>query len=144
MSARKLIPALLFLATAAGAQVPNPDPAPEAAQDRGYDVQTPKHDAIDAQEAPVTQSLNAKAGQAAAVNEIAGEVDQAQYQTDMEAYHADVMAHAAATMRDEARYGRQQRAYADAMAQWRAQTDACNRGKLKACKLPTPNPADYY
>ena len=144
MIAKTLVPALLLLASAGGAQVPNPDSAPEAAQDRGYDVQTPKHDAVDAQEVPVTESLNDQAGRAAAVNEIAGEVDQEQYRSDMEAYRADVAAHAAATARDDARYARQQRAYADAMAQWRAQTAACDRGKLKACKLPTPNPADYY
>ena len=45
-------------AVPAAAQVPNPDPAPQAAQDRGYDIDTPKHDAVDAQEKPVTNALN--------------------------------------------------------------------------------------
>jgi hypothetical protein len=30
------------------------------------------------------------------------------------------------------------------MAVWRQQVAACDKGHHKACKLPTPNPADYY
>ena len=145
MLARTLLcAAAMATAAPALAQVPNPDPAPEAPVDRGYDVSTPKHDAIDVQEAPVTRALNNDANQAATVNAIGSAMDQQQYRDDLAAYHDAVMAHHADAMSDQARFSRQQRAYADAMAQWRAQTDACNKGKLKACKLPTPNPADYY
>ncbi len=62
----------------------------------------------------------------------------------MAAYREAVRANRRDAMRDQSRYDHQQRAYADAMAAWRMQTEACNRGRLKACKLPTPNPADYY
>lgn len=145
MSARTLFyAAAMFAAVPAVAQVPNPDPSPEAPVDRGYDKVTPKSEAVDAQEAPVTRALNNSADQAATVNAIGGEIDQQQYRDDLAAYHDAVMANRADAMKDDARFGRQQRAYADAMAQWRAQTTACNKGKLKACKLPTPNPADYY
>ena len=149
MLARTLIcAAALIAAVPAAAQVPNPDPAPEAPTDRGYDVDTPKHDAINAQEAPVTRALNNTVDQATAArdstNAAAQAQNQAQYDADMAAYRAEVTANHREAARDSRRYNHQQRAYADAMAQWRMQTDLCNRGKLKACKLPTPNPADYY
>ena len=138
--------ACTFALTAAplAAQVPNPSPAAELPQDRGYHKDTAKHAAIDQQEAPVTQELNDAAGRDAAGSVIAGEVDQEQYKSDLEAYHAAVMANRADAMRDEARFQQQQRAYADAMAQWRYQVSRCEKGSIKSCKLPTPNPADYY
>ena len=148
MLGRMLLCAVAGAATVAAApapaQVPNPDPAPQAPVDRGYDKTTPKSQAVDAQEAPVTRALNNEAGQGATINAIGGEIDQQQYRDDLAAYHDAVMANHADAMKDQARFDRQQRAYADAMAQWRAQTDACKKGKLTACKLPTPNPADYY
>ena len=70
--------------------------------------------------------------------------NQAQYEADVAAYRAAVQAHAAATMHDDARYARQQRAYADAMAQWRVQAAECKKGTKAACDLPTPDPAAYY
>lgn len=144
MLGKVLAGALALAACPLIAQVPNPSPTPELPQDRGYDKDTPKHQAVDVQEAPVTRDLNAVAGQQAAGSTIAGEVDQEQYRTDLEAYHADVMANRADAMRDEVRFERQQRAYADAMAQWRYQVRQCDKGSIKSCKLPTPNPADYY
>ncbi|MDB5688988.1 MAG: hypothetical protein JWL91_864 [Sphingomonas bacterium] len=145
MRTTRLIPALLLaLATAAPAQVPNPSPTPEAPQDRGYDKDTPKHDAVDAQEGPRTRQLNATSALGAEVKGEATAADQAAYEADLAAYHDEIMASRADAMNDVARFNRQQRAYADAMAQWRAQTIACEKGKLKACKLPTPRPADYY
>jgi hypothetical protein len=139
------LPALMLAAAAAlPAQVPNPSPTAEAKQDRGYDKDTPKHDAVDAQEAPRTRELNATSALGAEVKQEVGEADRAAYEADLAAYHDEIMANRADAMRDSARFNRQQRAYADAMAQWRAQTIACEKGKLKACKLPTPRPADYY
>ena len=52
--------------------------------------------------------------------------------------------HDAAVNRTDARYVRQQVAYADAMTAWRAQVRACKNGYKRACNAPTPNPADFY
>ncbi|MDB5683766.1 MAG: hypothetical protein JWM75_1464 [Sphingomonas bacterium] len=136
--------AVLAISTTGMAQVPNPSPTRELPHDRGYDKDSPKHDAIDAQEAPVTRDLNATSALGAQVKTEATTADEAQYQADLDAYRADVRANARETARDENRYARQQRAYADAMAVWRGQVAACDRGKLSACKLPTPNPRDFY
>lgn len=111
-------------------------------------AQTPKHDAVDAQEKPVTEQLNTRAAVAASDNRAAtvavNGAREAQYEADMAAYRAEVQAHRREIAADQARYERQQRAYADAMAVWREQKAACDRGVLKACKKPTPNPADFY
>lgn len=116
--------------------------------DRGYDKHTARHDAVDAQEKPVTESLNSRAaveasGNRAAVDTV-NSANQAQYEADMAAYRAEVQANRREMAADETRYDRQQRAYADAMATWREQKAACDRGVLKECKKPTPNPADFY
>lgn len=102
-------------------------------------AQTPVHEAVDAQEKPVTEDLNTRAAVQAANN-----ANEAQYEADMAAYRAEVQANRQEIMADQARYERQQRAYADAMAVWREQKAACDRGVLKQCKKPTPNPADFY
>lgn len=144
LAVRAMMFAAAFAAAPLLAQAGDTNPSREAAQDRGVDIDTPKHAAVDAQEAPVTRELNAVAGQQAAGDVIAGEVDQKHYRQDMAAFHDALMANKAEAMRDEARFERQQRAYADAMAQWRLQVAACDKGRTRACKLPTPNPADYY
>lgn len=69
---------------------------------------------------------------------------EANYQRDMAAYRALVTARKVAVASDAVRYARQQRAYADAMQAWRVQVDQCQRGNSKACKAPTPDPADFY
>ncbi|PZO88373.1 MAG: hypothetical protein DI623_12840 [Sphingomonas sanxanigenens] len=69
---------------------------------------------------------------------------EASYQRDMAAYRALVTARKIAVASDAVRYARQQRAYADAMQAWRVQVDQCQRGDSKACKAPTPDPADFY
>jgi hypothetical protein len=68
---------------------------------------------------------------------------QAQYETDMAAYRDALSAQQRAKFADERRYDRQQRAYAQAMYDWRVQVDACRAGNNRACNAPTPNPADY-
>ncbi|NIJ06605.1 hypothetical protein FHS31_000187 [Sphingomonas vulcanisoli] len=68
----------------------------------------------------------------------------AQYQADREAYMAALAQHDRAVNRTDARWARQQAAYADAMAAWRWQAAACKRGNQRACNMPTPNPADFY
>jgi len=139
----KIVPALL-LVLAAAAPAQQTAPAKEAAQDRGYDKNTPKHAAVDAEEASRTRQLNATSALGAEVKEDVAVADQAAYQADLTAYHDRIMAERADAMNDMARFSRQQRAYADAMAQWRKQSAACEKGKMPACRLPTPNPADYY
>jgi hypothetical protein len=67
-----------------------------------------------------------------------------QYEIDQQNYMNEMLRRDAALDRSDARYVRQQAAYADAMAAWRLQVAACRKGKHKACNLPTPRPADYY
>ena len=52
--------------------------------------------------------------------------------------------HDAAVDGTDARYVRQQRAYADAMAVWRIQVEECKRGHRKACDMPPPDVTAYY
>ena len=69
---------------------------------------------------------------------------QAQYAADMEAYRRSLRQHNRGVIRDQVRYDRQQRAYADAMSAWREQVYACHHGHTRACRAPTPNPANFY
>ena len=69
---------------------------------------------------------------------------QAQYANDMAAYRKAVETNARQSAGDQVRYDNQQRAYADAMVAWRMQVRACERGKVRACRAPTPDPADFY
>lgn len=95
----------------------------------------------------------ARAGAAALNNQVVAEQNartqrdaaaQAQYDADRQSYITALMQHDAAVDRTDARYVRQQVAYADAMEAWRMQVAACKKGKRKACDMPPPNPADYY
>ena len=69
---------------------------------------------------------------------------QAQYDADRAAYLAALAQHDRAVDRTDARYARQQRAYADAMAVWRWQVQRCKQGHQRACDLPTPDPSAFY
>lgn len=68
----------------------------------------------------------------------------AEHRADRDAYVAALVAHDRAVNRADARYARQQMAYADAMAAWRQQVAACRRGHDRACEAPTPRVADFY
>ena len=68
----------------------------------------------------------------------------AEHRADREAYIAALVAHDRAVDRADARAARQQAAYADAMAAWRRQVAACKHGDDRACRAPTPRPADFY
>lgn len=127
----------LALAQAPGAQ-PAYDPAMVA---KGYaDVGSPNTPKVNAVEAPITAGLNNQADASANRSNEA----EAQYQADRAAYQDALVRHDAAVDRTDARYARQQRAYADAMAAWRVQVQACKRGHQRACDMPPPNVADYY
>jgi len=97
-----------------------------------------------AQEQPATRALNNTVATEAAANNAQNNANQNQYELDRAAYRAAVAANNAKIEVDNEAYARQQSAYADAMAAWRIQNDQCKRGILKACKKPTPVPADFY
>jgi hypothetical protein len=133
------------IVTPALAQTANPAaPRQELPYDRGYDKPSARTDAVNAKEGPVTDSLNAQANAGAATTAAASTANQAQYDIDRQAYIDALVQHDAAVNRTDARYMRQQRAYADAMAVWRVQVQECKKGHQRACNLPTPNVADYY
>lgn len=107
-------------------------------QDRGYDKPSPRTDAINAPNQAERVRLNANV---AALTE---EQREGYRVEDIAAYEAAVRAHDETLMRDEARYRRQQMAYADAMWAWRVQVHDCRRGSRVACEAPAPRPADFY
>lgn len=138
--------ALPALAQSTPAPPPSSDPAQEAA--RGYAAPAmPNQAAINAGGQAGTAALNnqaSDASQGAQANADVAAANQAQYDADRQAYMVALMRHDAAVNRTDRRYVRQQNAYADAMAAWRAQVVACKSGHQKACDMPPPNPADYY
>ena len=69
---------------------------------------------------------------------------QTQYQSDLAAYDAALDRHDARADRQAEHYHHQQRAYADAMRDWRAQDYACRHGSNRACNAPAPDPAAYW
>lgn len=139
------IPVFAQTAPPAAAGSESPDaPRTPLPYDRGYDKDSPRTDAInDSGRAGVEDANNAIAAQSAAQSRTGG-VDTAQYSDDMAAYR-DALRARRHTINSDARvYDRQQRAYADAMADWREQVYACEHGSNRACNAPTPNPADYW
>lgn len=155
MSANPLI-ALLLAATAT---MPSEAQSPTGVEHTGRSAQEeyqrglaatpmPHQDAINAAGAPGTASLNNQAATAGQVTMDANAMDaaatQAQYESDRAAYIEALVRHDAAINRTDARYARQQNAYADAMRVWRAQVYACKHGHPKACNAPTPDPAAFY
>ncbi|WCT74870.1 hypothetical protein PQ455_06525 [Sphingomonas naphthae] len=149
MRAPMMIAALLASATALPASAQTLPTAPasptrELPYDRGYDKPSPRTDAINAQEGPVTDTLNAQAGAAATATASADIDAKAVYEADREAYWRALMAHDRSVLRTDERYARQQNAYADAMVAWRMQDAACKRGNQRACKAPTPTPEQFY
>lgn len=119
--------ALLALPMAAGAQTAAADP------------QTPSPAVVQA-----NREANRLSHAQTELNDAANAGNRAQYAADMEAYRRSMRAHRRAVVADNAHYDHQQRAYADAMAAWRMQVRECKKGHPRACKAPTPNPADYY
>jgi hypothetical protein len=111
----------------------------------------PHQDAINAAGAPTTAALNNQVQSTTQANNDANAATMAQYQesqadydADRQAYMAALVRHDAAVNRTDARYVRQQAAYADAMRVWRRQVWACKHGHQRACDMPPPNPAAFY
>lgn len=116
---------------------------------RGYAATPMPHQkAINAAGAPATAALNNHVAAVTQANADANAANsaavQAQYAADRIAYMDALVRHNAAVNRTDARYARQQNAYADAMRVWRAQVYACKHGHPSACNAPTPNPAAFY
>lgn len=103
-----------------------------------------QNSAADVSGQPVTQSLNAGIAAEVAGDNAAEKARQDQYELDRAAFRAQVVARREKIMLDQAAYAQQQAAYADAMAAWRLQSDACKKGDRAACKARTPVPADFY
>ncbi len=89
---------------------------------------------------PGTANANANVQGNIAATATANANSGAQYDADLSNYDAAMRAHG----RANAHYDRQKRAYADAMAAWRAQVAACEKGHQVACNAPTPDPANFY
>lgn len=130
-------------------QATNPadQPSTPLPYDPGHDSNTPRSNAIAAQSAPGVAAANADMQAQirmddGAVNAVNAAND-ARYRADVAAYRAAMRARRQTIAANAAVQADRERAYAMAMADWRAQVDACNRGKTRACKLPTPNPQDY-
>ncbi len=117
-----------FVATPALAQTATPPAVPEASA---------------AASAGVANANNAAAAQAVQQSNM-NAADQARYEEDRAAYIAARRARRHEAVADASIYDRQQRAYADAMYVWRMNTADCKRGILKACKAPTPDPANFW
>lgn len=147
---RTLMLALVLTTTTAPAlaqTTANPNdpgtPHRELPYDRGYDKPSARTDAINAPNAAKTADLNNRAAAEGGGVTIAP-ADQQQYATDMAKYRSSLRANRRTAVRDQIRYDRQQRAYADAMHVWRMQVRECNRGNRRACRAPTPRPGDFY
>ena len=123
------------VAIAAPALSQSPAPTRELPYDRGYDIQTERHEVVDAVEKPVTEALNIDARAASAShNAITAHVQarQQEYAVAEAQYEASLKQHAS----DEVAYTR-------AMDAWRMQVADCNAGVTSACNAPSPNPEDY-
>ena len=150
LAASALAPA--FAQTAPNGGTENTGRSAQEEYQRGYaTTPMPHQDAINANGAPATAALNNNVASTTAANNDANAQVMAQYQESQEQYSADQQAymdalvqHDHAVNRTDARYARQQHAYADAMRVWRAQVWACKHGNNRACNAPPPNPAAFY
>jgi hypothetical protein len=146
---KTLFTALMLGAIAAGPATAQETDAqtgrtPTELYQRGYQSATTAGQPADpAAQARVATLNNAAAAESGARNAMDA-ATQAQYEADRQAYMTELLRHDAAVDRTDARYVRQQSAYADAMAAWRLQVAACKKGKRKACDTPPPSAADFY
>lgn len=150
LAASAIAPAFAQAQTSGGAE--NTGRSAQEEYQRGYAATPmPHQDAINAAGAPTTAAINNQVSTTTAANNSANDAVVAQYQESQEQYAADQRAymdalvkHDAAVNRTDARWVRQQHAYADAMRVWRAQVWACKHGNNRACNAPPPNPASFY
>lgn len=119
-----IVAAALGIAGTAGAQVQTTASQPSAVRANNDAA------AADAAQQTATDTANGDA--------------QAQYAADLAAYDNALARHDARADRQADHYHHQQRAYADAMRDWRAQDYACRHGSNLACTAPAPDPAAYW
>lgn len=111
--------------------------------DRGYDKPQARTEAINEPNRAEVAAANSMTS-GSSVNAAAVNADlQAQYDADMGAWLDTMKRRDQRIVANAREYGRQQRAYADAMYVWRMQVRDCERGYQFACNRPTPNPADF-
>jgi hypothetical protein len=130
--------ALLGSAATATAQTAPPAPATSGAE---KDVNSPD---VAAANQDVAAQAAARQSAVAEVNADTQASADTQYAADLAAYREALRAHHREVARDARIADRQERAYADAMRDWRRQVYACKHGSNRACKAPTPDPANYW
>jgi len=152
LAATALAPAFAQTQTQPNGGAENTGRSAQEEYQRGYATTPMPHQAeINAAGAPTTAAINNNVASTTAANNDANAQVLAQYQESQEQYAADQQAymdalvkHDASVNRTDARWVRQQHAYADAMRVWRAQVWACKHGNNRACDAPPPNPASFY
>ncbi len=146
-----LIGAALVIAAPVVAQTQTTNPADQPSTplpyDPGHDSDSARSNAIAAESAPGVAAANRDMRAQVrmdnhAVNAV-NAANEARYQADVAQYRAAMRARRQTMAANAALQADRERAYAMAMADWRAQVDACERGKTRACKLPSPDPQDY-
>lgn len=144
-----LVGAALVIAAPAIAQTTDPadQPSTPLPYDPGHDSNTPRSNAIAAESAPGVAAANRDMHAQIRMEDTAvgavNAANDARYQADVAAYRAAMRARRQTIAANAALQADRERAYAMAMADWRAQVDACNRGKTRACNMPSPDPQDY-
>lgn len=136
--------AALLAAPLAAQTSPADGPGTPLPYDLGHDNDSARSNAGALASRPGTAAANREALASTAEGGAAVASEQARYATDLANYRAALRANQRTMNRDAAIEARQERAYAMAMEDWRAQVDACDRGKSRACRAPAPNPADYW
>jgi hypothetical protein len=106
-----------------------------------------RDDAVAAETAPEVAAANRQVGAVASFDNGAvtavNAANAARYQADVRRYRAAMRARRHTIAADAALQSDRERAYAMAMADWRDQVAACKRGRTRACRMPSPNPANY-
>lgn len=144
-----LVGAALVIAAPAIAQTTDPadQPSTPLPYDPGHDSNTPRSNAIAAESAPGVAAANRDMHAQIRMEDTAvgavNAANDARYQADVAAYRAAMRARRQTIAANAALQADRERAYAMAMADWRDQVAACKRGKSRACKMPSPNPASY-
>lgn len=147
IGAALVIAAPVIAQTGTQATSPADQPSTPLPYDPGHDSNTPRSNAIAAETAPGVAAANRDMHAQIRMDDTAvntvNAANEARYQADVAAYRAAMRARRQTIAANAALQADRERAYAMAMADWRAQVDACNRGKSRACKLPSPDPQDY-
>ncbi|MGR6330059.1 hypothetical protein ACU5AX_13410 [Sphingomonas sp. XXL09] len=145
-----ILGALLVTApVAAQTQTSNPadQPSTPLPYDPGHDSNSARSNAIAAQTAPGVAAANQQSAAQAQVQADAATAvnlaNSAEYQADLRRYRASMRMNRRIAAADAALQADRERAYAMAMADWRAQVAACKRGHTRACNMPSPDPQNY-